>query len=78
MKPTSVQANFRVKSRYDLYRLKPQCTVKKPENMIPDIGLGFCIHSPFSDTYYNSEVMEFTDWDIMDSYIKDGNVYKIA
>lgn len=77
MKPTSELANFRVKSRYDLHKLKPGCSVKKPENLVPDLGCGFCIHSPFSNTYYNSEITEYTDWEILDQYISEGNVYFI-
>lgn len=65
----------RLQNKHELFRLRKGCRNRSEENLEPDIGKQFYIHSPFTDTYYVTEVKEFTDWSIIDRYIDEGNVY---
>ena len=65
----------RVKNRFELYKLKQGRRVWNEDNIEPDIGKPYVIYSPYSDTFYDSFVREYTDWEVLDQYIKHGNVY---
>ena len=78
MNTTSLPENLglrKIKNKLELFCLAPGKRSPVPENMIPDVGKKFQIYSPWSSTYYFSEVQEYTDWDILGSYIRDGNVF---
>lgn len=66
----------RLQNKEELFKFKnDRCTIWREENIVPAIGMRFKIHSPFTDTYYETEVREDTCWEDLDGYIKQGNVY---
>lgn len=65
----------RLQNKHELFRLRKGCRKWSEDSIEPDIGKQFSIYSPFSQTYYVSEVTEHTDWNIIDRYIDEGNVY---
>lgn len=65
----------RIKDKHELFRLRNGCKKWCIENIIPDIGKPFFIHSPKENTYYPTEVKEYTDWGILEGYINEGNCY---
>ena len=65
----------RIKSKDELYRLRKGCSSWKPENVEPAIGRSFVIRSPFSGSEYHGKIEEYTSWNILEEFIKDGNVY---
>lgn len=73
--PQEILKYHRVLTKEDLYALRKGCKKWIPENIEPDIGAVYYIHSPFSNTVYKNAVSEFTNWDILNNYIRDGNVY---
>lgn len=68
-------ANLRIKSKDELYKLKDRCTLWKGENLCPNMGKRFQIYSPFSKTVYPTCVQEYTDWEELERFIKEGNAY---
>jgi len=65
----------RIKNKEQLYRLRSGCRVWNERNTEPDIGKCFVIHSPFTNTDYKNCITEYTDWQIIEKYISDGNLY---
>jgi hypothetical protein len=65
----------RIKSKDELFRLRDRCTKWCDENIVPNIGMPFFIHSPYSNTYYATEVQEYTNWTELEEFIKQGNAY---
>ena len=65
----------RIKNKHELFRLRQGCRVWNDQNITPDIGRPYNIYSPFSKTYYNTQVFEWTAWDILDKFINEGNTY---
>ena len=65
----------RIKNKHELFRLRQGCRVWNEQNITPDIGRPYKIYSPFSKSWHDSKVEEWTAWDVLDEYIKSGNVY---
>jgi hypothetical protein len=47
----------------------------REDNIEPAIGTEYLIYSPYSKSLYESRVEEWTNWAVLDRYIKEGNVY---
>jgi hypothetical protein len=65
----------RVKDKRELMKLKNGCRAVKDENLEGNIGMPFFVHSPYSNTYYESKVEEYTNWDVIEEFVSAGNLY---
>lgn len=65
----------RINHRHDLYRLRKGCKVRCEANIEPDTDKEYYIYSPYSETLYKTRVKEMTNWDMLDKFIQEGNVF---
>jgi hypothetical protein len=65
----------RIKSKDELYRLRKGCSVFNLKNIEPAIGMRYKIFSPWSKSYYETQVFEWTAWDVLEEFVRDGNVF---
>lgn len=56
-------------------RLRNGCRVWRLDNLEWDYGKQYKLYSPYSNTLVDKEIHEFTNFEILEGYIKDGNIW---